>query len=528
MTHSSKMRILSGLIAIIMVLSLSTAAVLAVTVDEICTPGVYTGQADGYGGGVSVSVTLSQSGDSVVISEITAEGPDETQGRWEKALTILDSIKSQNGTEGLIEKLSNKEIDTVSGATISAKAIVNAAEDAVSKAVFGFAGGTGKEDDPYQISSEAGLRYLQSQVAAGTTYAGQYFELTADIQLTGEWIPIGSGTSQIFAGSFDGKGHTIDGMTITDETLGYAGLFGYVQNGTVIRNVNLTNVSIKIEESEKNIYAGSLAAFAKVDSSGSASTIVDGCTASGSIYIGTENKVTVVGGLVGFSDQRAAVTNCSTDVDITADSGTGRATVGGLAAWTSVKALFMNDYSLGDISVSTECTAYDNVGAMFGQLNGIVYNCYTAGTITLISENAPTPAGAFAGNAAASYIDSCYYADKKAPVFGTESGTHNSQTVLLKSSEEIAGEDLVQLLHNNLSSSGIAAMQTNTAAANVSGCGDFSALTARVDNRFQDWALIEGVVALTGELWTSGDIDASIFAGGNGTNEDPYVITTAR
>lgn len=177
MTHSSKMRILSGLIAIIMVLSLSTAAVFAVTVDEICTPGVYTGQADGYGGGVSVSVTLSQSGDSVVISEITAEGPDETQGRWEKALTILDSIKSQNGTEGLIEKLSNKEIDTVSGATISAKAIVNAAEDAVSKAVFGFAGGTGKEDDPYQISSEAGLRYLQSQVAAGTTYAGQYFSL---------------------------------------------------------------------------------------------------------------------------------------------------------------------------------------------------------------------------------------------------------------------------------------------------------------------------------------------------------------
>lgn len=109
---------------------------------------------------MSVSLTLSDSG---TISDITAASESETPDFWAKAVNILDIIRGQNDTDGLIEKLENKEIEAVTGATYSAKGIVLATEDALSKATSGFAGGTGTESDPYLISSEAGLRYLQAQ-----------------------------------------------------------------------------------------------------------------------------------------------------------------------------------------------------------------------------------------------------------------------------------------------------------------------------------------------------------------------------
>ena len=126
-------------------------------------------------------------------------------------------------------------------------------------------------------------------MAAGTTYAGQYLKLTSDIALTGEWTPIGSSGTLAFGGTFDGDGHCISGMTITDSTLGYVGLFGYTLNGVVIQNVHLTDVSINISDAAQNVYAGALVAFIKNNTSGTASSIIDGCTVSGSISITTAN-----------------------------------------------------------------------------------------------------------------------------------------------------------------------------------------------------------------------------------------------
>lgn len=526
MKHKNwKNKLLSALMAAVMTLSLLPATALAVTVDDTYVPGTYTGTAAGFKGDVTVTVTLAKSeDDSVSIADIQATGEEETPDRWANSLNILDTIKTNNSTDGLTEKLNNKEIDAVSGATVSAKAIVSATEEALNKALSGFAGGAGTEENPYLISSEAGLRYLQAQVAAGTTYAGQYLKLTSDIALTGEWTPIGSSGTLAFGGTFDGDGHSISGMTITDSTLGYVGLFGYTLNGVVIQNVHLTDVSINISDAAQNVYAGALVAFIKNNTSGTASSIIDGCTVSGSISITTANKVTVVGGLTGFTDQRAAITNCGTDVTVTADSGTGRATVGGLSAWASIRALFMNNYALGDVSVTTTCANYGNVGGAFGQVNGIVYNVYTAGNVTLTSlDTATYKPGAIAGDlAAATYADSCYYVGDTA--FGAESGKFNAETIGKKTADEAASEEFAQLLHDNLAPAAIAVMTENVTATGISGCGDFAAMTARVNNAFQDWTLSNSQVVLSGSLWTSGEIDASIFESGDGSEETPYLI----
>lgn len=505
--------------ALVILLSLLPFAAFATSVDDSYLVGTYTGEATGYKDGkVTVTVTLSEQDGSVVISDIVADGSTQTKSFWGNAVTLLDKIKDANGTDG---------VDAVSGATFSSNAILRATDNALGKARFAFSGGSGSAEDPYTVSSEAGLKYLAEQVAAGNDYAGQYIKLSSDIALSGEWTPIGT-SSNMFAGAFDGNGHTISGLTVTDNTLGYIGLFGYVKNGTVIKNLKLSNASISVSAAAQNVYAGALVGFVKVDSKGTASTVIDNCYASGSISVSTANKMAAVGGLVGFGDQRMAVTNCGSNIALNVDSGSGRATVGGLLAWSSVKSLFMNCYSLGNVSVTTTCTSYDNVGAMFGQLNGIVYNCYALGGITLNADSPATPAAAFAGNAATAYVDSCYCADEAAPIFGTVgSGTHNSETVLKKSASEMKSEAFAALLHGNLSPEALSAMAQRTLSANVNGCTDFASFTDRVGGKFCDWVFSDGLAVLSGSLWVNDGIDSGIFAGGKGTAAEPYLIETA-
>ncbi len=516
-TRTTTTKLLSLLLAAIMVLSLLPVTALAATVDNGYTPGKYTGTAQGFKGDVNVTVTLEEKDGNVIISDIEATGENETPTYWANALSVLDKIKDNNGTDG---------VDAVSGATKSSTGIINATNEALSKAVAGFAGGTGTQSDPYLISSEAGLRYLQQQVAGGTNYAGQYIKLSSDIALTGEWTPIGSSASLAFAGNFDGAGHTVSGMTISDSTLSYAGLFGYTLNGVTIKNVKLTGVNINMTEAAQNVYAASLVGFIKVDTKGTASSVIDNCTASGSITVKNADKVTVVGGLTAFTDQRAAITNCGTNVDINADSGAGRATVGGLSAWVSIRSLLMNDYVLGNVTAATEHDSYGNVGGVFGQVNGVVYNVYNAGKVTLNTSKTIYKAGEIAGDlAAATYADSCYYSGS-GNAFDKASGKYNSESVASKS-EEIGTQALADVLHANLAPAVLTAVSAKVTAAEVTGISSLEQLTSRVGGKFYDWIVSGSAVVHSSAIWTSGDIDASIFASGDGSEENPYIISTA-
>ena len=101
-----------------------------------------------------------------------------------------------------------------------------------------FADGAGTVDDPYKISTGAELAYLAEKVNGGESYSGNYFKLTSDIRLNtddvptsgNEWTPIGNGTAKPFSGIFDGAGHVISGLYISDAA--FPGLFGNV-SGTV-------------------------------------------------------------------------------------------------------------------------------------------------------------------------------------------------------------------------------------------------------------------------------------------------------
>lgn len=74
-------------------------------------------------------------------------------------------------------------------------------------------------------------------------YAMSYnYILDANISLTQEWASIGDEDNP-FTGSFNGNGFIISNLKNTDKTAKYAGLFGWVEGGTIY-NVTLKNTDI--------------------------------------------------------------------------------------------------------------------------------------------------------------------------------------------------------------------------------------------------------------------------------------------
>lgn len=125
----------------------------------------------------------------------------------------------------------------------------------------------GSESNPYIIDSVSRLRTLSSLTADRNDYSGNYFKMTADIDMANvsDFRPIGryaaaaSADNRIFNGVFDGNGHCISNLVITEEAVyGHVGLFAYTGNRFVLKNLTLTD---SCTVSTKGNYAGSLAGY---------------------------------------------------------------------------------------------------------------------------------------------------------------------------------------------------------------------------------------------------------------------------
>lgn len=319
-----------------------------------------------------------------------------------------------------------------------------------------FAGGSGTKDDPYQIATAGQLAKLASEVNSGVpeqTHLGEYFKLTAPIDLSGKrWIPIGYGnaSSKAFSGYFDGNNQVITGLYVDERGNNVcAGLFGVVvavSDETVLKNFCIKNATI---------YAGnSTNANASPDIYG-AGVLVGSLTTMGG------SRATFVGGLIGDAS-RAHVSDCSADVTVT-----GRCISGGFIGNVfqgsykncTAKGSVSGGWSTGgfagcvfesDASVEIEhCASYGNVEANnwdtggFSGTNteGNIQNCNAAGTVT---GSHPTIApGGFIGYDNNGTTAGCAFDKKKNPSLndvGADSGTPGSN--------QIKAADTTSLLSN--------------------------------------------------------------------------------
>jgi hypothetical protein len=179
---------------------------------------------------------------------------------------------------------------------------------------------------------------------------GKYY-LTADIDLNGkEWVPIGDATSSPngFMGTFDGQGHVIRNMTITEKSA-YAGLFGTL-SGAEIRNVGLedTNIDITFDSDIEFFYAGGIAA---------------------TMYSSRIRNV--------FNSGKISVTMNTA----------GNVTVGGIAGIAN-PVTFDNVYNTADVSVNVKTYAHVTVGGIGGfARRSEMSNCFNTGDISSIGGN---------------------------------------------------------------------------------------------------------------------------------------------
>ena len=124
-------------------------------------------------------------------------------------------------------------------------------------------------DGVYEINTGSQLAWLAAAVSgtlpdtravAATSFAGKTFKLTSDINL-GEnaWKPIGLGGKH-FEGIFDGQGHTITGLKVTERFGGDRfALFCSLAGNAQIKNLVIDNAYIKYPGDGEDCYASAIA-----------------------------------------------------------------------------------------------------------------------------------------------------------------------------------------------------------------------------------------------------------------------------
>jgi hypothetical protein len=201
-----------------------------------------------------------------------------------------------------------------------------------------------------------------------TDLSGSYV-INNDIDAGGNsFSPIGTPTAP-FTGTLDGRGHAISNLNITmpstsDSSSYFAGLFGYIGNSGVVKNVRLKSSSVILQtRSDLNYSVGGVAGV-------STGTLTQS-TYDGVITISGGAATAIIGGLVG--NNGGIVSLSRADVNITA---TGEITndlyVGGLAGENCCSETTVNYIafsSAAGIVSSKNAIGLNMVGGLVG-LNG--------------------------------------------------------------------------------------------------------------------------------------------------------------
>lgn len=123
-----------------------------------------------------------------------------------------------------------------------------------------------ENETKFSIGTAAELAGLAALVNDGNDFSTKTVTLTNNIDLNNKaWTPIGNSDS-VFAGTFDGNGHTISGLYInitgsySSAKKGrlYQGLFGYVEDGAVQNLIVTGSVTIGNEKSVNVSYIGGI------------------------------------------------------------------------------------------------------------------------------------------------------------------------------------------------------------------------------------------------------------------------------
>ncbi len=421
-----------------------------------------------------------------------------------------------------------------------------------------FAGGTGIETDPYQIATAeqlAYLAYLINDSTTNSTYKSLYYVQTANIDLSLHyWDAIGTYTNDssylAFAGSFNGGNFTISGLfTPSGSTSDYSyqGLFGYVRGTSLNALADIFNVRIENSDVQGYNYVGGIIGSARYadihdcynygDVSGSGSTVggivggLDNSMAYSLYNSGNISGVSSCGGIVGsymgyyrrwsggYISPGLVFYSCNYG-NVTATN----RNVGGIIGYGRAFYCFNSGY----ISSETPGTSY--YGGISGY--GDVYTSYNIGDISVVN-------GSYAGGITG--YGSAHNCVVDGEIYTLNNIANGVFTSLGSAYNCYRGENCNLELVESTSIS-------------LYDCGDCTESDMKDINWYlapsnwsasypqwyfgKDWTFVDGenngypvlTAVYDGERFNTTWLDnnyATSFAGGLGTETDPYQIATA-
>ena len=252
------------------------------------------------------------------------------------------------------------------------------------------------QGNTYIVYTAAGLRAWAEAAKANLTLN---CTLARNIDLENQtWTPVGD-ANNAYTGTFDGGKHTISGLKVDSSDKPYAGLFGYIQGGTV-KNLTLASPDVKstFDQNGINGYVGAVAG-------GNQGAIADCHVKGGSVTATGETAYT--GGVAG--DNFGRISGCSSSAKVKGTAAGG--VVGGNFANLGLSATVTACYATGSVT-ATNGSAGGVVGINSGGpgLQGVVTACYATGSVTATggSSNAGGVVGVNSGIGTGT-VTACYW-----------------------------------------------------------------------------------------------------------------------
>ena len=267
----------------------------------------------------------------------------------------------------------------------------------------------------FKISSADSLKALATAVKdndgkGAYNLKGLTFYLANDIELSGKWTPISDVAypADAFAGTFDGNGHTISGLN------GSNGLFGFV-NGATIKN-------LKVEGTISDPTTGIGGIVGKTQGK----VTITNCSFTGSVSATNSGSSNAAGGIVGrVNAGTLKVENCANHATVTAE----KASAAGIIGYGgSNKVTITNCYNDGAISGQWYPSG---ICAQNTNNKSTIQECFNSGSIS--NTNGGTYHAGISANFKRSATD-CYRTKPSSENFGNNK---NGASTLLENSDAV-------------------------------------------------------------------------------------------
>ena len=265
---------------------------------------------------------------------------------------------------------------------------------------------------PLTIATAGQLAAFAAAVNGGNNFEGVAINVaTNHIDLSAhDWIPAGSGDWDCrFAGTFNGNGVVIDGMIVTtlnvdsyadgdggSYDIGYAGLFGFIDYGSVVNGIILTNSAINVAI-DGILYVGGIAGC----NNGNIANCENNGDISADCGYASNYAGAYAGGIAGGNAGKIERCENNAAINLASIGDWNIAHAGGIAGANGYDSgsKIASCANRGAVSAATSGygQAQARVGGIVGENGGVAEDCENSGDVGASTEDADAYVGGIAG-----------------------------------------------------------------------------------------------------------------------------------